>query len=59
MRDRGKSPGGDGGFGSFSKNYGTAAALAAEAEIAPADGALRNQQTPCTNSDLFWGIKGK
>jgi FAD/FMN-containing dehydrogenase len=46
-----------GGFGSFSKRYGLAAAGLLEAEIVTADGAVRiaNQ---CTNPDLFWGIKG-
>ena len=46
-----------GGFGSFSKNYGTAAAGLLEAEIVTADGALRIANA-CTNPDLFWGIKG-
>ncbi|MDE1959599.1 MAG: FAD-binding oxidoreductase [Xanthomonadaceae bacterium] len=46
-----------GGFGSFSKNYGTAAAGLLEAEIVTADGAVRIANA-CTNPDLFWGIKG-
>jgi FAD/FMN-containing dehydrogenase len=46
-----------GGFGSFSKNYGTAAAGLLEAEIVTADGKLRIANA-CTNPDLFWGIKG-
>jgi FAD/FMN-containing dehydrogenase len=46
-----------GGFGSFSKNYGTAAAGLLEAEIVTADGAVRTANA-CTNPDLFWGIKG-
>jgi len=46
-----------GGFGSFSKNYGTAAAGLLEAEIVTADGAVRIANA-CQNSDLFWGIKG-
>lgn len=46
-----------GGFGSFSKNYGTAAAGLLEAEIITADGAVRIANA-CTNPDLFWGIKG-
>jgi len=46
-----------GGFGSFSKNYGTAAAGLLEAEIVTADGQVRIANA-CTNSDLFWGIKG-
>lgn len=46
-----------GGFGSFSKNYGTAAAGLLEAEIVTADGKVRIANA-CTNADLFWGIKG-
>ena len=46
-----------GGFGSFSKKYGTAAAGLLEAEIVTADGAVRIANA-CTNPDLFWGIKG-
>ncbi|HEY2951480.1 MAG TPA: FAD-binding protein, partial [Verrucomicrobiae bacterium] len=46
-----------GGFGSFSKNYGTAAAGLLEAEIVTADGAVRIANA-CLNPDLFWGIKG-
>jgi FAD/FMN-containing dehydrogenase len=46
-----------GGFGSFSKNYGLAAAALLEAEIVTADGAVLIANA-CTNSDLFWGIKG-
>jgi FAD/FMN-containing dehydrogenase len=46
-----------GGFGSFSKRYGTAAAGLLEAEIVTADGAIRTANA-CTNSDLFWAIKG-
>jgi len=46
-----------GGFGSFSKNFGTAAAGLLEAEIVTADGAVRIANA-CTNPDLFWGIKG-
>lgn len=46
-----------GGFGSFSKNYGTAAAGLLEAEIVTADGVVRIANA-CTNPDLFWGIKG-
>ena len=46
-----------GGFGSFSKNYGLAAANLLEAEIVTADGKalIANE---CTNPDLFWAIKG-
>lgn len=46
-----------GGFGSFSKNYGSAAAGLLEAEIVTADGAVRIANA-CTNPDLFWGLKG-
>jgi FAD/FMN-containing dehydrogenase len=46
-----------GGFGSFSKNYGTAAASLLEAEIVTAEGTVRIANA-CTNPDLFWGIKG-
>ena len=46
-----------GGFGSFSKTYGMAAAALLEAEIVSADGAVRTANA-CTNPDLFWAIKG-
>jgi FAD/FMN-containing dehydrogenase len=46
-----------GGFGSFSKNYGMAAASLLEAEIVTADGTVRKANA-CTNPDLFWAIKG-
>jgi FAD/FMN-containing dehydrogenase len=46
-----------GGFGSFSKNYGLAAAALLEAEIVTADGVARVANA-CTHPDLFWGIKG-
>lgn len=46
-----------GGFGSFSKNYGTAAGGLLEAEIVTADGQIRIANA-CTNPDLFWGIRG-
>jgi FAD/FMN-containing dehydrogenase len=46
-----------GGFGSFSKKFGTAARGLLEAEIVTADGQARVVNT-CTNPDLFWGIKG-
>jgi len=46
-----------GGFGSFSKRYGTAAASLLEAEIVTADGAVRIANR-CANPDLFWAIKG-
>ena len=46
-----------GGFGSFSKAYGTAAASLLEAEIVTADGA-RKIANPCSNPELFWALKG-
>ena len=46
-----------GGFGSYSKNYGTAAASLLEAEIVTADGAVRIANA-CTNPDLLWALKG-
>jgi FAD/FMN-containing dehydrogenase len=46
-----------GGFGSFSKNYGTAAGGLLEAEIVTSDGQVRVANA-CTNRDLFWGLKG-
>ncbi len=46
-----------GGFGSFSKSYGTAAGGLLEAEVVTADGQARVVNA-CTNPDLFWGIKG-
>ncbi len=46
-----------GGFGSFSKGFGTAAASLLEAEIVTADGRVCIANA-CTNPDLFWAIKG-
>jgi hypothetical protein len=46
-----------GGFGSFSRGFGTAAAGLLEAEIVTADGAIRIANA-CTNPDLFWALKG-
>jgi hypothetical protein len=46
-----------GGFGSFSKNYGLAAAGLLEAEVVTADGAVRVANA-CTHPDLFWALKG-
>jgi FAD/FMN-containing dehydrogenase len=46
-----------GGFGSYSKTYGTAAASLLEAEIVTADGVARIANA-CTNPDLFWALKG-
>ena len=46
-----------GGFGSFSKAYGVAAAGLLEAEIVTADGMVRIANA-CTHPDLFWALKG-
>src|SRR5271166_1739548 len=46
-----------GGFGSFSKAYGTAAASLIEAEVVTADGEVRIANS-CSNPDLFWALKG-
>ena len=46
-----------GGFGTFSKNYGTAAGSLLEAEIVTADGAVHIVNA-CSEPELFWGIKG-
>jgi len=46
-----------GGFGSFSKHYGMAAAGLLEAEVVTADGKVRVTNA-CTNPDLFWALKG-
>ncbi len=46
-----------GGFGSFSKAYGMAAASLLEAEIVTADGDVKIANA-CTNPDLFWALKG-
>lgn len=46
-----------GGFGSFSKNYGMAAAALLEAEVVTADGVVRVANA-CTHPDLFWGLRG-
>ena len=46
-----------GGFGSFSKHYGSAASSLLEAEVVTADGHIRIANA-CTNSDLFWALKG-
>src|SRR5882724_13393533 len=46
-----------GGFGSYSKIYGTAAASLLEAEIVTSDGVVRIANA-CTNPDLFWALKG-
>jgi FAD/FMN-containing dehydrogenase len=46
-----------GGFGSFSKGFGTAAAGLLEAEIVTADGHALTVNA-CRHPDLFWAIKG-
>jgi FAD/FMN-containing dehydrogenase len=46
-----------GGFGSFSKAYGLAAASLLEAEIVTADGATRSVNE-VREPDLFWALKG-
>src|SRR5262249_13678139 len=46
-----------GGFGSFSKNFGSAAAGLLEAEVVTADGTVRIANA-VTNPDLFWALKG-
>ncbi len=46
-----------GGFGSYSKRYGTAAASLLEAEVVTADGQVRTANA-CMNPDLFWALKG-
>jgi FAD/FMN-containing dehydrogenase len=46
-----------GGFGSFSKHFGMAAASLLEAEVVTADGQIRIANA-CTNPDLFWALKG-
>jgi FAD/FMN-containing dehydrogenase len=46
-----------GGFGSFSKHRGTAAANLLEAEIVTADGKVRVVNA-CNDPDLFWALKG-
>jgi FAD/FMN-containing dehydrogenase len=46
-----------GGFGSFSKRYGTAASSLLQAEVVTADGRLRTVNET-RDPDLFWGLKG-
>ena len=46
-----------GGFGSFSKAFGLAAAGLLEAEVVTADGTVRIANA-CTHPDLFWALKG-
>jgi FAD/FMN-containing dehydrogenase len=46
-----------GGFGSFSKAFGLAAANLLEAEVVTADGDVKLANA-CVNPDLFWALKG-
>jgi FAD/FMN-containing dehydrogenase len=46
-----------GGFGSWSKKYGIAAASLLEAEVVTADGA-RVIANACQHADLFWALRG-
>ncbi len=46
-----------GGFGSWSRKYGTAAANMLEAEVVTADGRLLVANA-CQNQDLFWALRG-
>jgi FAD/FMN-containing dehydrogenase len=46
-----------GGFGSFSKAFGLAAAGLVEAEVVTADGKTRIANA-CIHPDLFWALKG-
>jgi FAD/FMN-containing dehydrogenase len=46
-----------GGFGSYSKAYGTAAAGLIEAEVVTADGKARVVNA-CRDPELFWALKG-
>jgi len=46
-----------GGFGTYSKSFGTAGANLLEAEIVTADGAVRVVNA-CREPDLFWALKG-
>jgi FAD/FMN-containing dehydrogenase len=46
-----------GGFGSYSKEFGTAAASLIEAEIVTANGKVRTVNA-CSDPDLFWALKG-
>ena len=46
-----------GGFGSWSKKYGIAAASMLEAEVITADGKLLVANA-CQNQDLFWALRG-
>ncbi|MFT3698915.1 MAG: FAD-binding protein [Kofleriaceae bacterium] len=46
-----------GGFGSYSKNFGVAAASLLEAEVVTADGQIRIANA-CSEPDLYWALRG-
>ena len=46
-----------GGFGSFSKGFGNAAAGLLEAQVVTPDGSVHIVNA-CTDADLFWALKG-
>ena len=46
-----------GGFGSFSKGFGTACSQLLQAEVVTADGVPRIANA-CTHPELFWALKG-
>lgn len=46
-----------GGFGNFSKRYGSASAALIEAEVVTAEGQIRIANA-CNHQDLFWALKG-
>jgi hypothetical protein len=46
-----------GGYGSFSKKFGTGAGNVLQAEVVTADGRIITVNR-CQNSDLFWALKG-
>jgi FAD/FMN-containing dehydrogenase len=46
-----------GGFGSFSKRFGLAAAALLEAEVVLADGSVQVANA-CSHPELFWALKG-
>lgn len=46
-----------GGFGTYSKGFGTAAASLIEAEVVTADGRIRTVNR-CNEPDLLWALKG-
>ncbi|WP_233804703.1 FAD-binding oxidoreductase [Paraburkholderia sp. HP33-1] len=46
-----------GGFGTYSKQFGIAAASLLEAEVVTADGAVRTVNA-CSEPELFWALKG-